>query len=198
MLHDLQQSGIPCPDWIAVGEDGQGRAFLLLREVTGSQDLRVFLHEHRQAPSDQRRRLARKLGVALAEFHNAGFDHPDLFAKHVLVNPQDPPVSVLDWQRSRRRRRVTWRRRCRDLAALEATLADHLTTVRERLECLRSYLQTSRMRREQGRTCLHSSACKSIASQAGFFTSGAFRSCATCLRPARHRRWSGRMVRRFA
>jgi tRNA A-37 threonylcarbamoyl transferase component Bud32 len=156
-LHDLKQAGVPCPDWIAVGEDGQGRAFLLLREVTGSRDLRVFLQEHRQAPSDQRRRFAYQLGEALAKFHNAGFDHPDLFAKHVLVNPQDYALSFLDWQRSRRRRRVTWRRRCRDLAALEATLAEDLATVRERLECLRAYLRTSRMRSEQGRTRLASS-----------------------------------------
>src|SRR5437879_4421255 len=32
VLHTLQQAGIRCPDWIAVGEDGQGRAFLMLRE----------------------------------------------------------------------------------------------------------------------------------------------------------------------
>jgi tRNA A-37 threonylcarbamoyl transferase component Bud32 len=158
ILRSLQQAGIPCPDWIAVGEDDQGRAFLLLRELTGTQDLRCFLQEYRHASSDQRRRFARRLGEALAGFHNAGFNHPDLFSKHVLVHVQDQTVSFLDWQRSRQRFSVAWRRRYRDLAALEATLADQLATVRERLECLRAYLRTSRMRSGQGRTSLRSSA----------------------------------------
>src|SRR5439155_3876004 len=33
VLRSLQHSGIGCPDWIAVGEDSQGRAFLLLRAL---------------------------------------------------------------------------------------------------------------------------------------------------------------------
>jgi hypothetical protein len=38
---------------------------------------------------------------------------------------------------------VSWRRRWRDLAALDATLAEDLATARERLVCLRAYLRTS-------------------------------------------------------
>src|SRR5262249_28265580 len=133
LLHSLQQAGIHCPDWIAVGADDQGRAFLLLRELTEAKDLRVFLQDHGQAPPIRRRRFAGKLGEALAQLHNAGFDHPDLYSKHVLVNADDETISFLDWQRSRRRRRVAWRHRCRDLAALEATLPGDLASVRERL-----------------------------------------------------------------
>src|SRR5437762_444397 len=43
LLTSLRQAGIGCPDWIAAGEDGKGRAFLLVRELTGASDLRVFL-----------------------------------------------------------------------------------------------------------------------------------------------------------
>src|SRR5438128_4902273 len=32
-LQALEQAGIGCPEWIAFGEDGQGRGFLLLRAL---------------------------------------------------------------------------------------------------------------------------------------------------------------------
>ncbi len=136
-LRALRQAGVGCPDWIAVGEDDRGRAFLLLREVSGTVDLRHFLQ--RLAPPRDRHRLARRLGRELARLHDAGFDHPDLYAKHVLVDPDDGTFHFLDWQRSRRGR-PSWRQRCRDLAALHATLADDLASPRERLACLRAYL----------------------------------------------------------
>ena len=49
-----------------------------------------------------------------------------------------------DRERARWRRRVGWTRRWRDLAALDATLADDLATPRERLLALRAYLRASR------------------------------------------------------
>src|SRR5262249_46937885 len=70
-----------------------------------------------------------------------GFGHPDLYSKHLLVEPRCETICVLDWQRSRLRRFVGWRQRWLDLAALDATLADNLVTPRERLRCLRAYLQ---------------------------------------------------------
>ncbi len=71
--------------------------------------------------------------------HAAGFTHPDLYSKHVLVGPDGASVQFLDWQRSRRRLVLDARRRARDLAALHATLADDLARPRERLACLRGY-----------------------------------------------------------
>jgi tRNA A-37 threonylcarbamoyl transferase component Bud32 len=151
ILAQLQGAGVGCPDWIAVGEDCEGRAFLLLHELTGTKDLRLFLEDYRRIPVRERLRFARRLGETLAGLHNAGFDHPDLYSKHVLVNPNSGTVSVLDWQRSCRRRRVTWRRRCRDLAALEATLVGSLASARERLACLRAYWQKSKTGGHKGK-----------------------------------------------
>ncbi len=140
LLTSLQRAGISCPEVIAAGEDRQGHAFLLLRELTGARELRLFLQDQRAAPRSERRRFARQLGMALARMHDTGFDHPDLYSKHVLVQA-DGAVCFLDWQRSRRWQRVNWRRRCRDLAALDATLSEDLATARERLVCLRAYLR---------------------------------------------------------
>jgi tRNA A-37 threonylcarbamoyl transferase component Bud32 len=143
LLLRLHRAGIGCPEVIAAGEDGHGHAFLLLRELPEAQDLRSFLRDLRAAPAVQRRHFARQLGAELARMHAAGFDHPNLYSKHILVQGTDQAICLLDWQRSCWRRRVSWRRRCRDLAALEATLADDLATPRERLICLRAYLRTA-------------------------------------------------------
>jgi tRNA A-37 threonylcarbamoyl transferase component Bud32 len=142
VLAALHAAGIPCPEWIAAGEDDHGRAFLLLALLPGTVDLREFLQENRGATPGERYRFSRRLGATLAAIHNAGFDHPDLYAKHVLVAPATGQCYFLDWQRSRPRR-LRWRQRAHDLAALDATLADHVATLGERLACLRGYLAAS-------------------------------------------------------
>ena len=146
VLSAMRRCGIGCPEPLAAGEDG-GRAFLLLRAALGGQDLRAFLREHADR-AEVRRAVARQLGAELARIHTARFDHPDLYSKHVLVrlvgDGRRARFHFLDWQRSRRRRRLSWSRRWRDLAALDATLADELAGPRDRLACLRSYLRHCR------------------------------------------------------
>lgn len=141
-LQAVHRAGVGCPAWLAVGEDNRGRAFLLLREVAGAVDLRRFLREHLASPAE-RRRLARRLGTSLARLHQAGFNHPDLYSKHVLVARRGGAVFFLDWQRSRRRSSLSPRRRYRDLAALDATIADELATPGDRLACLYAYLRAA-------------------------------------------------------
>jgi len=128
------------PEVMAAGE-ANGQAFLLVCEVRDAVELRSFL----ESSSNQtiRRRLARKLGEELARMHAAGIHHPDLVSKHVLVQAETMRLWFLDWQRARRPRRLSWSRRCRDLAALDATLADNLASERERLIFLHAYLRGS-------------------------------------------------------
>ena len=138
LLHALKRAGIGCPDVVAHGEDQQ-QAFMVLRDASGMTELRAFLHT--AASTEARHRLAVALGRELARLHDAGFHHPDLVAKHVLVAQQNDTFRFcfLDWQRGQRRRRVPWRLRCRDLAVLDATLKDVLASNRLRLRCLRAY-----------------------------------------------------------
>jgi tRNA A-37 threonylcarbamoyl transferase component Bud32 len=139
-LRALEGTGVGCPDWIAFGEDALGRAFLMVRALIGAVDLRLFLRDHLSPDARVRRHFAGALGRALAQIHKAGFDHPDLYAKHIMVDPGSQSLWFLDWQRSQHSTRVGTTRRQRDLAALDATLADELTTRRDRLLCLQSYL----------------------------------------------------------
>jgi tRNA A-37 threonylcarbamoyl transferase component Bud32 len=136
MLSALQQAGIGCPEWLALGEDDSGCAFLVVRALTDSVELRQHL-QTAKTPSE-RRQLAQRLGKALARMHAAGFDHPDLFSKHIFVSKDGQKFHFLDWQRSRRGP-VNDRQRARDLATLNATLDDTSVSARDRLECFRSY-----------------------------------------------------------
>jgi tRNA A-37 threonylcarbamoyl transferase component Bud32 len=154
-LDALRRAGIGCPEWIAVGEDDHGRSFLLIRALTDARDLRLLLRESpasgraQQGPRHQRR-LARELGEALARLHDAGFDHPDLHAKHILVDSNLRSIHFLDCQRVRRRRHLDWQRRWHNLAALDATLDEHLASSRDRLVCLRAYLRATLASRVPG------------------------------------------------
>jgi heptose I phosphotransferase len=139
-LQALEREDIRGPEWLAAGEDGRGRAFLLVREVAGV-ELRAFLRTEKD--SAKRRWIAGNLGRTLAQLHNAGFHHPDLYANHVLIDPRDGSVQLLDWQRARLSHALTWRQRLRDLAALHATVNDMLATPGERLRCLRAYWKAS-------------------------------------------------------
>jgi hypothetical protein len=143
MLQELRQAGVGCPDWIAAGEDDRGRAFLLLRDLDKSLDLRRYLQAQGDASHSGRRSMAQRLGTTLAQLHDAGFHHLDLYAKHVLVDPRDASIHILDWQRARRRRFVGWPARWHDLATLHATLAGDLAGPRDRLACLHAYLRTT-------------------------------------------------------
>jgi tRNA A-37 threonylcarbamoyl transferase component Bud32 len=142
-LGALRCAGVGCPEWIAAGEDDQGRAFVLVRELTDARELCEFLRSEEGRLPTERRRLARALGEALAQMHEMGFDHPDLYCKHVLYDAAQGAVHIVDWQRSRRRGFLAWPRRWRDLGALHATLADHLAAPRDRLACLRAYLRAA-------------------------------------------------------
>jgi hypothetical protein len=137
LLQSLYPLQVLCPEPLAAGEDGHGRAFLLVRELPGVEPLAAVLR--RQRDESERRQLALELGRTLARIHELGFDHPDLYAKHVLLGPDG--FGFLDWQRSQRRLAVGWGERCRDLAALHATLPEHLARPRERLFCLLAYLR---------------------------------------------------------
>ncbi|MBA4062190.1 MAG: hypothetical protein C0501_00465 [Isosphaera sp.] len=142
VLRELEAEGLSGPRWAAVGEDGRGRAFLLVEEVAGAADLRRVLGDTGLSPA-KRRALAARVGGAVAAFHAAGFTTPDLSAKHVLVAPTGA-VTVIDWPSARRVPAVGVADRVRALAALHASVADDLATPRERLRVLWAALRHAR------------------------------------------------------
>jgi tRNA A-37 threonylcarbamoyl transferase component Bud32 len=141
VLHALQTAGVGCPEPLAVGESADGRAFLLVNALDNAIDLPTYLGRENLSGEPGCLVLARRLGRTLAAFHRAGFTHPDLYAKHVFVHLADGSISFVDFQRTRMLRRVSWRQRWRDLAALDASLGEGLASGRERIACLAAYVR---------------------------------------------------------
>ena len=141
-LQALRNADLGCPEPLAVGCQ-RGQALLLVRELAGAVDLTSFLLDGFADDVASRRQLAETLGRTIARLHSAGFTHPDLYAKHVLIRLSDQAVFFIDLQRTRRRRRVGWRDRCRDLASLHASVPAWLIPRHHRLACIRAYLQHS-------------------------------------------------------
>jgi len=141
-LRRLEEAGLPGPQWLAYGEDGAGRAFLLVDELAGMADLRVVLSDTGLSPDD-RRRLAGAAGRAVADLHAAGFSTPELAAKHLFADPTSGAVALVDWQSAGPPVPVPAATRVRQLANLHASLADDLATPRERLRFARAYLRAA-------------------------------------------------------
>ncbi|MFL5340453.1 MAG: lipopolysaccharide kinase InaA family protein [Gemmataceae bacterium] len=143
MLERLREQNVPAAAWLAAGEDAQGRAFLLLAEAAGAIDLRQHLLRLAPQQRRERRRLAHRLGGLIAQIHNQRIEYPDLYAKHILIHPVTGELTLLDWQRARQLTQISWRERCRELAALNASIADELAGRAERLAFLAEYLRRS-------------------------------------------------------
>lgn len=142
-LEKLEAAGLPGPQWIAYGEGGDGRAFLLVDGLAGCRELRAVLADTALTAAD-RAVLARRLGASLADLHDAGFDTPDLAAKHVFVRPGSHSVTILDWQSSKSGQSLDTATRIEALANLDASLVEWLATPRERLRALQAYLRRMR------------------------------------------------------
>jgi tRNA A-37 threonylcarbamoyl transferase component Bud32 len=143
-LAKLESAGLPGPQWLAYGQDSEGRGFLLVDELAGAIELREYLTEYTLSAED-RRLVCERIGRAIAELHGAGFGTPELAAKHLFVQPGVMAVSLLDWQSTPPPRPVAPPDRVRWFATLHATLATDLASPRDRLRVLWAYRRTLNM-----------------------------------------------------
>ncbi len=137
ILLKLRERGLPCPEPLAVGEVGN-MAFLVVRGLSDSVDLPTYLAFR---PSlDDRHQVLRNLGHTIADLHNAGFTHPDLYAKHVFIHRPTLHVSFVDFQRTCIKKQVSLHQRCLELSRLDASLHPGAVPFKERLTFLHAYL----------------------------------------------------------
>jgi len=143
VLQQLEAKKLAAPRWAAFGEDGKGRAFLLVEELKGTMDLRRFLSSasHSQA---ERRRVAIRLGGMIGRYHRAGFVLSEFTAKHLLVSSATGEITPIDWQNARQVSRVSRGQFIRSLAALNASVSTGLATARDRLRTLKEALAESK------------------------------------------------------
>ena len=143
MLKTLEETGLPGPQWLAYGNDGTGRAFLLVDELAGAANVRAVLCDNGLSQTD-RRVLTRHAAHAIATLHRAGFSTPELAAKHLFINPSAQSVTLVDWQSATANAEIPDATRARQLAGLHTSLAAELLGTRDRLRFVGAYLRTLR------------------------------------------------------
>lgn len=141
---DAAARGVPVCEALGVVSRGAGlgmrRGWLLLREVAGACDLLETLADG-PAPARRRALLARS-GRAMRSLHDAGFHHPDLHLKNLLVAGDD--VLVLDLDRVQRLPSMSRERRLAGLFRFDRYAAKQAAAGRDvsradRMRVLRAY-----------------------------------------------------------
>jgi len=103
VLDDARRAGVPVPEPLGIVSRARGlgtrRGWLLVREERSACDVLAFLVG---APApEERRRVLRTAGEVVRRLHDAGFEHPDLHLKNLLLMA-DGGVLILDLDRVRR------------------------------------------------------------------------------------------------
>jgi tRNA A-37 threonylcarbamoyl transferase component Bud32 len=139
----LKTAGFQTADLVAFGEEcgylWEHFSFLLTRAVPVTQTVEDFIRDsHDRA---RRREVIQALAIEVRRLHAAGLAAPDLYCRHLFVElaSQGPRFHWIDVSRLDRCRRVSLRRRARDLAALNITAPLRFASARERLLFLRTY-----------------------------------------------------------
>ncbi len=143
-IRRLESAAVPCMELAAYGErlrhDGLLESFLMTPQLDGFAPLDDFLRDHFPATGDEGRakrdeelgRLIAQVAALARQFHEAGFNHRDLYCCHFFVRPSGPgqfEIRLIDLQRVQQRR---WRRRrwlVKDLAQLA------YSAPRDRIKC---------------------------------------------------------------
>ncbi len=174
----LEAEGLKVMDLVAYGEklhgDGRLESFVLTEELTEYTELHKFLrrrfptHPTRRGPArdGDLDRLIRQVAEIVRRFHEAGFNHRDLYCCHFFVkepgSPGDPvspeaPVSpkapaspgdragrfeirLIDLQRVQLRRHFRRRWMVKDLAQLAWSVPLDCITCTQKLAFMRHYL----------------------------------------------------------
>ncbi len=160
-IRRLSAEGIACMDLVAFGEnlmpDGRLESFVLTEELAGYRPLDDFVKERFPASRPRRAaqrdpdldRLIRRVAAVTREFHDAGYNHRDLYCCHFFVREPAPgrfEIKLIDLQRVQHRRRRRRRWLVKDLAQLAYSAPRDRITCTHRLAFMRHYLGVRRLR----------------------------------------------------
>ena len=138
----LQRAGIEVADPIAFGEEcgpfWERFSFIITGEAPGEVTLEEFIRT--RSDIRIRRQVLAALAATIRHMHEAGLASPDLFTRHIFVEPGPTPgFCLIDMARLDRRGRIPAWMRARDLAALNVTAPLRHVSRRERLRFLAAY-----------------------------------------------------------
>ena len=125
MLKEAHRAGCKVPRPQAAAHLEDGRTWVVMNFISG-QPLLSALRD----PGTPRQEMVRKLGIALARLHQAGFVHGDLHVGNWHVTPDGDPI-LLDLQRGRRTRSRT--ARIRDIGEFDFSLSLEGVSIGDRM-----------------------------------------------------------------
>lgn len=162
----LQSAGIPCMELAAYGErrhqDGLLESFLLTPDLEGFIQLDDFLRTRfgilgteRCEPRDaDLLRLTSRVAAVARQFHEAGFNHRDLYCCHFFVRERaagDFEIRLIDLQRVQYRKRLRRRWLVKDLAQLAYSAPRDRVKCTQKMAFLHQYFGVSKLRPEHKR-----------------------------------------------
>jgi tRNA A-37 threonylcarbamoyl transferase component Bud32 len=156
-LDEAARAGVPVPEALGFVSRPAGlstrRGWLLAREVAGAADALAFLASRPGAA--RRRGVLESAGRAMRRLHDAGFEHPDLHLKNLLVTERGD-VLVLDLDAARRRDALTHEQRLAGLFRFDRYAAKQAAAGRsvsraDRMRVLRAYAGDDWPRRDEVR-----------------------------------------------
>ena len=154
----LHAVGIPTLEPVAWGERVRWlgldqESFFISAEIGGAERLENFLPKRYRPPLtgpeiEEKRALIRQVASLAAALHEAHMHHRDLYLGHIFIRedaPRDFHLFLIDLHRVEERRRLSWRWRIKDLAALNFTADGMPLTRMDRLRFYRRYRGTPRL-----------------------------------------------------
>ena len=165
-IRKLEAAGIPCMELAAYGEragqDGRLESFLLTPELEGFMQLDDFLRarfeplrgEGKEPRNAHLLRLTDCVAAIAKQFHEAGFNHRDLYCCHFFVRERssgDFEIRLIDLQRVQHRGRLRRRWLVKDLAQLAYSAPRDRIKCTQKMAFIRKYLGVSKLRPEDKR-----------------------------------------------
>lgn len=138
----LESAGFRAAGLVAYGEElkplWETFSFIITEAASG-QTIERFLRECRERAL--RRRVLDALAREIRQMHDVGLATPDLFTRHIFVDTTsgEPKFCLIDMTRMDRVRKLSPRKRVRDLAALNVTAPLRIVSTRERVRFLKIY-----------------------------------------------------------
>jgi heptose I phosphotransferase len=165
-IRRLQSAAIPCMELAAYGQrlrsDGLLESFLLTPELEGFMQLDDFLRTRfarlNTKCCDRRdadlARLTDRVAAIARQFHEAGFNHRDLYCCHFFVRERtrgDFEIRLIDLQRVQHREQRRRRWLVKDLAQLAYSAPRDRIKCTQKMAFIRRYFGVTKLRPEHKR-----------------------------------------------